>query len=62
MGGSLGYYLTRNKKPLTVALTTGLAGVATGLTSLLLFFTSTMKNLKISVQSIKDFELKEYKD
>ena len=42
LGGSLGYYLTRNKKPLTVALTTGLAGVATGLTSLLLFFTSTM--------------------
>ena len=62
LGGGLGYYLARNKKPLTAALVAGLTGVTTGFASLLLFFTSTIKNVKKSVQSMKDFDLKEYKD
>ena len=62
LGGGLGYYFARNKKPLTVALVAGLTGITTGFASLLLIFTSTIKDVKNSIQCLKYFDLKEYKD
>ena len=62
LGAGLGYILSRNKKPLVVAITTGLTGLTAGTVALLAFFTPTIKHLKAGMSTVNNFDLKEYKD